>query len=407
MTERQSGHRKKASNEDDRAPAVCGQFSNGLQHIAGVSHIAYCVGPFQLAFLLSALQVSGIMPASCMILPYAVIFGVSNDDLLKNLLLVCGHLGMKTVDASLSPSPTLKEAHSLLRNEEHSHRSPFWYCKGGLWPLSVLSHLRKVLPDIVLEYYDGLGSHIAEFEQEKRHLSFLDAHGFGGLRQLAIQRLMRPDRYFMPDDGLWEKYAPKEVQNRTHYVPLKVTQEKIRLVGQMLDEIDGGKPLEDGPGAVLLTGMFSEWRKSILLVDELNMYAEILEIIRSMSRTTSILVKTHPRTSPEKIQRLGDISARYNARLHTRQQLVEYMLDKSGRRDVVVIGPPSTALLSTIQFGYGSAFCLGKRFIESYLGSHGHDEHLLASIDLLSKAEVTVVDSLADLSELLREQVPR
>jgi len=386
---------------------VCDRLGSGLQYINRFTQAAYCVGPFQLAFLLSSLQVSGIPPASCMILPYAVIFGVSNDDLLKYLLLVCGHLGMKTVDASLLPSPTLKEAHSLLRNEGLSHRSPFWYCKGGLWPLSVLSHLRKVLPDILLEYYDGLGSHIAEFEQKRRHLSFLDAHRFGDLRQLAIQRLMSPDRYFMPDDRLWEKYASKEVQNRTHYVPLKVIQEKIRLVGRILDEVDSRQHPVDTPGAVLLTGMLSERRRPISLVDELNMYAEILESIRSMSRTTSILVKTHPRTSPEKIKRLGDISARYNARLYTRQQLVEYILDKSSRRDVVVIGPPSTALLNTIQFGYGSAFCLGKRFIESYLGYHERDERPLTGVGLLSESGVTIIDSLADLSELLREQLPR
>jgi len=386
---------------------VYDRLGNGLQHIDGFTHIAYCVGPFQLAFLLSSLQVSGILPASCMILPFAAISGVSNDDLLKALRLVCGHLGMKTGDASLLTSPTLKEAYSLRRNAGQAHRSAFWYCKGGLWPLSALSHLRKALPDTVFEYYDGLGSHISEFEQERKRLLLSDARGFGDLHQLVVQRLMRPDQYFMPDDGLWEKYAPTEVQSRTHYVPLKVTQEKIRLVGQMLDEIDGGQHPVNAPGTVLLTGMYSEWHKSVSLVDELNMYAEILEVICSVSRITPILVKIHPRTFPKKLQGLKDICAKYNAVLHTRQQLVEYILDKSGRRDVVVIGPPSTALLSTVQFGYGRAFCLSKRFIESYLGHYERDERSLTGVDLLSETGVAVVDSLADMSEFLREQLPR
>jgi len=394
------------SNEDDGVPDVYGRLSNGLPHMAESSHVAYCVGPFQLAFLLSSLQVSGIPPTSCMILPFAVISGVSNDDLLKTLRLVCGHLGMKTGDASLLPSPTLKEVHSFYSDPKRNHHSVFWYCKGGLWPFSALSHLRKALPDIVFEYYDGLGSHFSEFEQERKRLSLSDAREFGDLRQLAVQRLMRPDRYFMPDDGLWEKYVPKEIQSRTHYIPLNVARDKIRLVGQILDEIDGGKPLEDGPGTVLLTGVYSEWHKSVSLVDELNMYAEILEVIHSVPRITPILVKIHPRTFPGKMRGLEDICAKYNAILYTRQQLVEYMLEKSGRRDVVVIGPHSTALLSTIQFGYGRAFCLSDRFIESYLGYHERDERSVTGVDLLSETGMAVVDSLADLSEFLREQVP-
>lgn len=395
------------SNEDDGEPAVYGRLNNGLQHINGFKHIAYCVGPFQLAFLLSSLQVSGILPASCMILPFAAISGVPNDDLLKALRLVCEHLGIKTCDASLLPFPTLKEVHSFYSDTKRSHHSVFWYCKGGMWPLSALNHLRKALPDIVFEYYDGLGSHTSEFEQERKRLLLSDARGFGDLRQLAIQRLMRPDGYFMPDDGLWEKYAPTEVQKWTHYIPISVAQGKIRLVGQILDEVEGRQQPVDAPGTVLLTGMFAEWHKSVSLVDELNMYADILDVICSVSRITPILVKIHPRTFPKKLQGLKDICAKYNAVLHTRQQLVEYILDKSGRRDVVVIGPPSTALLSTIQFGYGRAFCLSKRFIESYLGHHERDERSLTGVDLLSETGVAVVDSLADMSEFLREQLPR
>jgi len=388
-------------------PAVCGRLSNGLHRIDDFSHIAYCVGPFQLAFLLGSLQVSGILPERCMVFTFATIRGVSNDDLLRSLHMVCEHLGMRTSNASLLLSPTLKELHSYYSDAERNHHSVFWYCKGGLWPISALNYLRKALPDIVFEYYDGLGSHISELEQEKRRLSLKEACGFGDLRQLAVQRLMRPDGYFMPDDGLWQKYVPKEIQSRTHYIPPNVARDKIRLVGQMLDEVDGEKSLIDAPGVVLLTGAYSEWHKAVSLVDELNMYAGILEVIRSVSQTTPILVKTHPRTFPEKVQGLEDVCAKYNAVLYVRQQLAEYILEKSGRHDVVVIGTPSTALSSTIQLGYGRALCLNYHFIGSYLGHYNCNERSLTGVALLSETGVTVIDSLAELSESLREQVPR
>ena len=393
------------ASEDNGSRAAASGVTDGLQHLAGFSHVAYCVGPFQLAFLLSSLQVSGIAPASCMVLPFAAIRGVPNEDLLRDLRQVCRKLGMETTDASLLSSPTLERACSVFRDTERYHNSAFWYCKGGLWPLSALSHLLKVLPDVVFEYYDGLGSCIAASEQERKRISLSHAHDLGALRQLAVQRLMQPDRCFMPDDGLWQKYAPTEIQQRTHYLPLGIIQDKIRLVGETLDEIHRGAPLEDAPGAILLTGVFSEWRKSVALVDELNMYADILAVIRAASHTTPILVKTHPRTLPQKTQGLGDICAKYNARLDTRQQLVEYILEKSGRHDVTIIGPPSTALLSTLQFRYGRPFCLSQSFMASYIGpDYGGDAWQGMHHQVMEEAGIPVIDSLTELSDFLREQ---
>jgi len=210
----------------------------------------------------------------------------------------------------------------------------------------------------------------------------------------------------MLDDGLFTKYASTEVQRKTQYISLRTVQEKIRLVGEILDEIDGEKPLEDSPGFVLLTGMFSERREFASLADELNMYADMLEIVRSMARTTPILVKPHPRTSPEKMQGLEDICAEYNAVLHIRQQLVEYILEKSGRHDVAVIGTPSTALLSTIQFGYGRAFCPSLRLMASYISpEYANDPWMTKDHELMEIAGVNMVDSLQQLTDLLRESM--
>jgi hypothetical protein len=376
---------------------------NGLQHINGFTHVAYCTGPAQLAYLLSAFEVSGISPGDCLV---HITASSSAVDLLKTLPVICGQVGMKIGDESLLTSSTLKEVLSPRGNAGRVHHSAFWYCWGGRGRNPIMRQFRKILPDMVFEYYDGFRSPIVALEQGKSRLSLSDANCYGDLRQLAEQRLLRPDGYFMLDDGLFTKYAPTEVQKRTDYIPLSVAQDKVRLVGQMLDEIDGGKPLEDGPGAVLLSGMFAEWYEFASLADELNMYDGILGIVRSLSRTTPILVKPHPRTSPEKMRGLEDICAEYNAVFHIRQQLVEYMLERSGRHDVAVIGPPSTALLSTIQFGYGRAFCPSQHLIASYIGHQYADDYWMTrDHELMEIAGVNMINSLQELRDLLRESM--
>lgn len=402
MTERQSGHRRTVPNEDDGEPAVYDRLGNRLQHIDGFSHVAYCTGPAQLAYLLSAFEVSGISPGDCLVHITASLRAV---DLVKTLRVVCGHVGMKIGDESLLTSPTLKEVLSLRRNARHAHPSALWYCWAGRGREPIIRQFRKILPDMVFEYYDGFRSPIVALEQGRNRLWLSDANCYDDLHQLAVQRLLRPDRYFMLDDGLFTKYAPTEVQRRTDYIPLSVARDKVRLVGQMLDEIDGGeKPLQDGSGAVLLPGMFSERREFASLIDEQNIYADILKAIRSVSQTAPILVKPHPRTSPEKMQGLGNICAKYKAELHSRQQLIEYILDKSGRRDVAVIGPPSTALLSTIQFGYGRAFCPSQFLMASYIGpEYANDPWMTSDHELMEIAGVNMVNSLQELRDLLRE----
>lgn len=379
------------------------QLSNRLQHIDGFSHVAYCTGPAQLAYLLSALEVIGIPPGDCLIYITASLKAV---DLVNTLRVVCGQVCVTVGDEFLLPKPTLKETLAFRGNARHANRTAFWYCWAGRGREPIMRQFRRILPDMVFEYYDGFRSPIVALEQGRNRLSLSDANCMGDLRRLAEQRLLRPDWYFMLDDGLFTKHAPTEVQRRTGYIPLSVAQAKIRLVGEILDEINGGKPMEDSPGAVLLTGVFSEWRKFTSLVDELNMYDDILGVVRSVSSTTPILVKPHPRTFPEKMQGLEDICAKHNAVLHTRQQLVEYILEKSGRHDVAVIGPPSTALLSTIQFGYGRAFCPSQRLMASYISpEYAHDRWMARDHELMEIAGVNMVNSLQELRDLLRESI--
>jgi len=273
--------------------------------------------------------------------------------------------------------------------------------------------MRKIMPDMTFEYYDGLGSHISALEQEKMRLSLSDARGLGNLRQLAIQRLLRPDMHLMPEDGLWQKYAPPHSQARTHYVPLSVMLRNIRLVGEILDNISGDPwPSRKGPDIILLPSRVSELRPPVgsesSAENELRMHDDLLGIVRSVAKTASILVKAHPRTGAEIVHRLQEICEKHDARLYYRQQLMEYILDRSRRRDVLVIGlERSTALLNTMLFDWGRSVCMSKYFVECYLGYHKRYERLLTSIDLLSETGVTIIDSLAELSAFLREWVPR
>ena len=124
MTERQSSRPKKVSNEDDGVPAVYGRFSNGLQHMAGGSHVAYCTGPFQLAFLLSALDVCGISLGQCTILPFPG--SARNDDLKKTLVTACSHLGMQIADLDSMPLPTLSDARHLCDPAHSGPRVAYW-----------------------------------------------------------------------------------------------------------------------------------------------------------------------------------------------------------------------------------------------------------------------------------------
>ncbi|MCK4302578.1 MAG: hypothetical protein KAW91_07375 [candidate division Zixibacteria bacterium] len=262
------------------------------------------------------------------------------------------------------------------------------------------------MPDIVFEYYDGLGSHIAAFEQEKKRLSLSDARGVGDLRQLAVQRLMRPARYFMPDDRLWARYASPATQARTQYMARHIIQGKMRLVGDTLDDIDAERwPEQDSPDVILIMAKLSEVRREVALEDELRMYNDLLRTIRAVSKTASILAKTHPRSSPEKTHRLQEICARHDARLYTGQQLIEYIVEKSGRHDVTVIGPPSTSFLSTIQFNYGRAFCLSQSFMASCIGpDYGNDSWQTMHHQLMEVAGVATINSLAQLAALLEER---
>ncbi len=382
------------------------RFNNGLQHMAGFSHVAFCSGPAQLAFLLAALEVCGIPPRRCTIQPYPG--SAKNDDLKKTLVKACALIGMQTVDADLLPAFTVSDVFRMRASVLTESRLAFWYCQGRPFVAQLIYHFRKTMPDYVIEYYDGLGSHIAALEQEKMRLSVSDAHGVSDLRQLAVQRLMRPDMHLMPEDGLWQKYAPPHSQARTRYVSSSVMLRNIRLVGEILDDISGDRwPLGKGPDIILLPPRFSELRHrgGSEVANELGMDDDLLGMVRSVSRTASILVKTHPRTGAEITHRLEEICAKHDARLYNRQQLVEYILDRSWRRDVAVIGCWSTALLNTVLFGWGRSFCLSKCFIASYIGhEYADDPRMTGDHELMEFSGVNMVNSLQELGDMLREK---
>ena len=404
MTKWRTSHQMPVSNEDKGSPAVCGRFNNGLQHVARFSHVAYCSGPAQLAFLLAAFEVCGVVPGECIIEPFRG--SAKNDDLETTLVKACLRLGMPTVDAELLPTPTLRQAFRMRAGASVDSQSAFWYCQGAPHSISALRHMQKTLPGVVFEYYDGLGTYIAALEQERKCLSLPEPRGIGDLSQLAVQRLMRADIYFMPDDDLWQRFAPPHSQARTRYVPLSVMLRKIRLVGEILDDISGDPwPEREAPEVILVMAKLSEIRRDVALEDELRMYNDLLKAVRTAFKTAPILAKTHPRSSPEKMNRLQQICAQHDVRLYTGQQLTEYVVERSGRPDVTLIGPPSTSLLSAIQFNYGRALCLSQPFMASYIGSdYGNDAWQTMHHQLMEAAGVTIVNSLSELGALVKNK---
>jgi len=223
-------------------------------------------------------------------------------------------------------------------------------------------------------------------------------------QQLAVDQLLRPDMYVVPGDGLWERYEPEEVRRRTRYIPLAVLREKTKEVGFMLEEISGGNDAIQGElGVVLLVSNFSEKRMAVSLEDELRLYNDVLEVIRAECDGKAVLVKTHPRVSYAKMAQMEMICAKQGAMLQIQQQLVEYMLEKTGRCDVLVVGPPSTALVNTLCFGYGKAFCLSQHLIASYVGQDYTADHWMTKDHaFMETAGVGTVGSLRELRQLLR-----
>jgi len=216
--------------------------------------------------------------------------------------------------------------------------------------------------------------------------------------------------YIMPEGRLWQKFAPPHSQAKTRYVPLSVMLSNIRLVGEILDDIyDDQWPLGKGPDIILLPSRASELRSPAgsesLAENELRMHDDLLEIVRSAYKTVSILIKAHPRTGTEIVHRLQDICAKHDAQLYFRQQLLEYILDRSRRQDVLVIGlESSTSLLNTLLFGWGRSICLSKEFVAAYIGNeYAADYRMTGNQEVMESSGVNIVNSLQELRNLLRE----
>jgi len=62
--------------------------------------------------------------------------------------------------------------------------------------------------------------------------------------------------------------------------------------------------------------------------------------------------------------------------------------------------------LSTIQFGYGKAFCPSQRLMVSYVGHEYIDDYWMTrDHELMEIAGVNMFDSLQELRDLLRESI--
>ncbi len=364
-----------------------------------LKHIGYCTGPAQLVYLLAAWDAAHVDPSQCAVLPFEA--GSMNDELLRTLSRAVDALGLRILDEL--PQRYVSLQRLLCYRVLHLGRTTFWFSRGHPKCVEALQFMRCLCPGRVFEYYDGYRSPLVAREVEQLRCRRRKRRKMLTRAELRY-RILMADKFFMPRSSLWLEYAPKALRRRTVLFESVTIQKLIRRVGMILKQEATSIERRRVGGIVMLTGMFSERFKNLALADEVRMYEALLQQLRKASASIPILLKVHPRTSKEKEYELEAICSRYSARLFRSQQLVEYLFEcyGDGPKKTILIGPPSTALMNAVEFGYGLSCSLSPFFLAEHLGH----EYLTTSLvqedhDLMLAAGARSLDRVEEIEDIV------
>lgn len=264
----------------------------------------------------------------------------------------------------------------------------FWYSLGNEKVESGVSKIVK--PSRRFLYEDGFSCVSKSRRLSRRFLlkrivkSCLKLHYSQILEDIhwitKICYYLKPSEYWVCDARLWCQYyahPPERVR--------KIQKRHLRASFGL------SKPLKNERVDVLLiTNVYSE-RGQCSLGDEMLGYTRIIKAL--VEKNLKCAIKSHPRTSVEKMDLFNNIAGQYNVQLISDSATpVESYLSESN--ECLILGPPTTALLNAQLLGYGRAICAADGVFANIKGIGSWAERIFNS------SGIPVVH---DLGSLLRE----
>jgi hypothetical protein len=373
-----------------------------VEHWENASHVAYCTGPAQLTYLMSALREAGVSRDAVLIMPYKG--GAANDELEDVLGKLARLLGFDFVNPNSIRTSGLRHVMIRAGLQAPQKRTIFWFSRGISFSPVILKHLWKTDAAKLAEYFDGFRSFIVLDGSPRRRIRSATVVGLlRNLRSLMLCRLIEPEWRFLLSDPQWTKVA-FESPEKNRWFGLDTLEQSIVEVGTCLEQLGrGGQEIPGKSRFVLLCGMFSERVASVSLERELGMYDEILNAVASASPGLQLVVKSHPRSSTVKMAALQGLGRAHGALVITAQQLIEYLLIRAEAGATVALAPPSTSLLHLERLGLATPMCLGVEFLCQYFGrSYRHQDFVREDHAVMGWAGITKLDSLLQLVTKVR-----
>lgn len=339
--------------------------NNAIPNDDSVRHIAYCTGPFQLAFLLGMWDHYHIPHSHCAIFYYNY---VENDTMMTTLR-------------------ALAEAHGVTMYENEQHvtqgasyfsdlfeppvtRRFFWYSKAiavSFPAFDLLSHIR---PHGIVHFYESYHSAISLLKT-REILESADAPSWLGRDTREACRALEPSVHLVPDyqETVWLRYADEETLGKTRFYPGRQALESLLAIGRQTRALHGiVVPPVPSDAVILTTGLFAEYTEGVEMEKEIALYRDLLHALSLRFPADRLHLKPHPRTSNAKEGELRQICKDMGATFLDKDVLLEVLLADSPGTNRLVVGPPSVNLVHMLALGYGHAMCCSMALLEDRLG---------------------------------------